>query len=292
MAVDVHEASSYDYSTKPTSQVSTPPSRDHQNNNNQTIPTITTKDQNIDIPADISPGVFISDDDFHKMTLVEQKFSDTSNDGDDQFTPSMFDIDPTIETTTATTTGTSTTAEMTLEKFQQWEDEHYEAEDRTEEAARPTSKWISAAMAFHSDIFAPIEETTTATITENDNATAANATETTTHMPTMIKDIATNDTPIHTDTPNTIIEEAEEEQQQTRHTQSKDRPVSVISNTNKNKKKKNQKKATLKMTHMLTVIKEEPNHDEVQATTTNIPPKTTHVPMIIEQDDEEERVPL
>ena len=55
------------------------------------------------------------------------------------------------------------------------------------------------------------------------------------HMPTMIKEeshppvvdnirIDAADTPIHTDTPNTTIEEAEDEeqQQQTRHTQSKD----------------------------------------------------------------------
>ena len=102
MAIDVHEPSSRDYSTKPTSPVSTPPCRDHQHNNNQIISTITTKVHNV--PPDISPGIFASKDD-----------------------------------------------------FQLWEDEHYEAEDRAEEAARPTSKLILLAAALDADIFAPIE---------------------------------------------------------------------------------------------------------------------------------------
>eukprot|EP00751_Fragilariopsis_kerguelensis_P038194 CAMPEP_0170950014 /NCGR_PEP_ID=MMETSP0735-20130129/29661_1 /TAXON_ID=186038 /ORGANISM="Fragilariopsis kerguelensis, Strain L26-C5" /LENGTH=89 /DNA_ID=CAMNT_0011360273 /DNA_START=8 /DNA_END=274 /DNA_ORIENTATION=+ len=49
MAIDVHEPSLGDYSTKPTSQVSTPQCGDYQHNNNQTSPTITTKDKNFDI---------------------------------------------------------------------------------------------------------------------------------------------------------------------------------------------------------------------------------------------------
>ena len=64
-------------------------------------------------------------------------------------------------------------------------------------------------------------------------------TNTTTHMPTIIKENSiprdAADTPIHTDT---TIEETKEEQQHTRHTQSKDRPVTVISNKNKNINKK------------------------------------------------------
>ena len=167
MAINVNKYSSSEYSTKPTPQAPPPPCRDHQHNKNQTNRTITTQDRATGSasPDDISPGVFAPEDDFHKITL-EQIFPDTSDDddNDDQFTPNMFDIDPKIETTTATTTGTNTatTAEVTLEEFQQWEDEHYEAEDRTEEAINPTSNWIIlAVMAMDSDIFAPIEETTT-----------------------------------------------------------------------------------------------------------------------------------
>ena len=93
-------------------------------------------------------------------------------------------------------------------------------------------------------------------------------TDTTTHMPTMIKEKSTPpnaaDAPIHTDTP---IVETEEEQQHTRHTQSKDWPVTVISNKNTNrnknkKKKKMQKKVTLKMTHMPAIIEEEEEEEE------------------------------
>jgi len=215
MAIDVNKPSSSDYPTKLTPPVSPPPCRDHQHNNNQAIPTITTKVHNI--PPDISPGNFASND------------------------------------------------------FHLWEDEHYEAEDRADESARPPSKWILLAAALDADIFAPIEETPTATITEN-------TLETPTHTPTMIE----SDPPADNiridddDTSPTTIEEAAEQQQQTRHTQSKDRPVPVISNknTNKNKKtKKMQKKATLKMTHMPAIIEEEPNspttEDEEAVRTTN-----------------------
>ena len=135
IAIDVREPSSCDYSTKPTSQVSTPPYRDHQHNNNQTIPTITTKDQNIDIPAGFSPsdqddfhkmtleelmhdekcsiGVFASHSDVNKMTLEEQmeqydekcyNYFDNLDDDDEviEIPHDMFDFDPTIETTTTT----------------------------------------------------------------------------------------------------------------------------------------------------------------------------------------------
>ena len=293
MAIDVNKPSSSDYLTKPTSQAPTSLCRDHQHNKNQTIRTITTQDQASAIPVDISSVVFASEDDFHKITL-EHIFPDTSDDDDDddQFTPSMFDIFPIIETTTATTSGTATAAAMTLEEFQQWEDEHYEAEDRAEEAINPTSKWILLAAALDADIFAPIEETTTATITENDDTTDATTTttETTTRMPTMIEDIAAADTPIHTDTLNTTIEEAAEQQQKPTHTQSKNRQVPVISNKNmnKNKKKEKQKTATLKMTHMPVIIEEEPKlpttkteEDKFSYTTTD----ETTTAMIIENHD-------
>ena len=72
------------------------------------------------------------------MKLEEHRFSNPSNDDDNQFTPSIFYIDPTIETSTRIITGTVTTTELTLEKFQQQEDEHYEANERAEEATNPT----------------------------------------------------------------------------------------------------------------------------------------------------------
>ena len=50
MATDVHKPSSSDYPPKPTSTAYVPSSRDHQHNYNQPIPTITTKDQAIDVP--------------------------------------------------------------------------------------------------------------------------------------------------------------------------------------------------------------------------------------------------
>ena len=64
-------------------------SRDHQQNKNQTIPTITTQHQAIDISHDF-PNT-----------------SDDNDDDDDQVIPSppdMFDIESTNETTTATIT--------------------------------------------------------------------------------------------------------------------------------------------------------------------------------------------
>ena len=75
----------------------------------------------------------------------------------------------------------------------------------------------------------------------------------------------------------TTIEEVEAQQQETRHTHSKDRLVSFILNTNKNKKKKKQEKAPMTMTHMLAIIKEEPKSlkkKKKQAT----PPKTRSPP--------------
>ena len=51
---------------------------------------------------------------------------------------------------------------MTLEEeMQQWEDEHYTAEDRVEEAARPKSEWMILAAAMDSSIFEPIPPTRT-----------------------------------------------------------------------------------------------------------------------------------
>ena len=49
MAIDVNKPSSSDYPTKLTSAASPPPCRDHQHNKNQTIPTITTQAQAINI---------------------------------------------------------------------------------------------------------------------------------------------------------------------------------------------------------------------------------------------------
>eukprot|EP00751_Fragilariopsis_kerguelensis_P033168 CAMPEP_0170961084 /NCGR_PEP_ID=MMETSP0735-20130129/37762_1 /TAXON_ID=186038 /ORGANISM="Fragilariopsis kerguelensis, Strain L26-C5" /LENGTH=73 /DNA_ID=CAMNT_0011376475 /DNA_START=110 /DNA_END=327 /DNA_ORIENTATION=+ len=48
MAIDVSKPSSSYYLTKLTPPVSPPPCRDYQHNNNQAIPTITTKDINFD----------------------------------------------------------------------------------------------------------------------------------------------------------------------------------------------------------------------------------------------------
>jgi len=45
MVNDVHKPNSTDYLTETTSTASPPPYRDHQHNYSQTIPTITTKDQ-------------------------------------------------------------------------------------------------------------------------------------------------------------------------------------------------------------------------------------------------------
>ena len=112
MANNVQKPKSTNYLTKLTSQTSFPSGRDHQYNSNQTIPTITTKDQAIDIPPN---------------------FIDTYD----------------TATTTATTAGQNphekqnqnNSSEMTLEEeMQQYENEHYAAEDRVEEAARPKSK--------------------------------------------------------------------------------------------------------------------------------------------------------
>ena len=169
MAIEVKPRSS-DYPTKPTPPVSTPPHRDYQHNNNQVIPTTTTKDQAIAIPPGISKSD-TSDQDFNWMFApIEDTPGFTTSDQDDfhtiptittqdqAFNSVIFDIFPTSETTIATTTGTATTAEVTLEEFQQWEDEHYEAEDRAFEVINPTSKWILLAAALHADIYAPIEE--------------------------------------------------------------------------------------------------------------------------------------
>ena len=49
MVNDVHKPKPTHYSTNPTSQASPPPSRDHKHNNNQTIPTITTKDRQLPV---------------------------------------------------------------------------------------------------------------------------------------------------------------------------------------------------------------------------------------------------
>ena len=104
MAIDVNKPSSGEYTTKPTSLASPTPNRDHQDNKNQTIPTITTQDQ-ASAYHTLFTTVFPNDkadndeDNFHKITL-EQIFPDFSDDDDAQ--------------PTATTTGTATTAEMTL----------------------------------------------------------------------------------------------------------------------------------------------------------------------------------
>ena len=134
MANNVKPRSSY-YLTKLTPPVSPPLCRDYQRNNNQTIPTTTTQDQIIDT-SHVFPDTL--DDNDHKITL-EHIFPDT-NDDDDKFTPSISNIVPAIEMTTVMTTDTVTTTAMTLEEeIQQWEEEHYAAEDRAEQAAWPTS---------------------------------------------------------------------------------------------------------------------------------------------------------
>ena len=69
MAIDVNKPSSSDYPTKPTPPVSPPPCRDHQHNNNRTIPTITRKDQAIDISHGFSNTS--DQEDFNKMTLEQ-----------------------------------------------------------------------------------------------------------------------------------------------------------------------------------------------------------------------------
>ena len=178
MEIDVNIPSCSDYPTKPTPPISPPLHRDYQSNKNQTIPTTTTKDPDFD---SVFPDT--SDNNDHKITL-EDIFPDTSD--DDEGMPidfDMFAFDPTTATTTATTADQNRNqedlSEMTLdEEFQQWEEEHYEAEDRAEQAAWPKSKWEILALDMNADIFAPIKVTTTATITkENDEFTAIITTE-------------------------------------------------------------------------------------------------------------------
>eukprot|EP00751_Fragilariopsis_kerguelensis_P002952 CAMPEP_0170809312 /NCGR_PEP_ID=MMETSP0733-20121128/33953_1 /TAXON_ID=186038 /ORGANISM="Fragilariopsis kerguelensis, Strain L26-C5" /LENGTH=808 /DNA_ID=CAMNT_0011164985 /DNA_START=53 /DNA_END=2479 /DNA_ORIENTATION=+ len=243
MGIDVNIPSFSDYPTKPPPPVSPPPHRDYQRNKNQTIPTTTTKDQDFDSEI---PTITTKD----QAIDVPQDFS-------------WFTFDTTTATTTATTADQNRnqdSSEMTLEEeFQQWEEEHYEAEDRAEQAAWPKSKWEILAATRNANIYTPIKATTTATSTENDDANAATDTDTdtTTHMPTMIEE---NSTPLDAD--DTTIEEAEEQKQHTR-------PITVISNKNsntnknKNKKKKIQKKPTLKMTHIPAIIEEEEEEEEV-----------------------------
>ena len=159
MAIDVNKPSSSDYPTKLTSAIPSPPYRDHHHNKNQTISIINIQDQatgSSAIRPNIASVVFASEDDFRKISL-EDIFPDSSDDDHDNFTPSISDIFPT--TTTAMTTDTATTAEMTLEEIQQWEDEHYEAEDRAEQVAWPKSKREVLAADMDADIFAPFKDT-------------------------------------------------------------------------------------------------------------------------------------
>ena len=162
MGIDVNIPSSSDYPTEQTPPVSPLPHRDYQHNKKKTIPTTMTKDQDFDSEA----------------INVPSSISDTSNQDFNWFT-----FDPTTATTTATTVDQNRnqkeSSEMTPEEFQQWEKEHYEEEDRIEQAAWPKSKWCLLAAALHADIYAPIK-TATATITENDDTTATETTNTTT----------------------------------------------------------------------------------------------------------------
>ena len=101
MTIDVNKPSSNDYLTKPTSQVPTPPCRDHQHNKNQTIPTITIQDQAFDSNTS-------DQDDFYAKTLEEQMqqyneecygYFDDIDDDDKviEIPHDMFDCDPTTE---------------------------------------------------------------------------------------------------------------------------------------------------------------------------------------------------
>ena len=57
MTNNVHNHNSTKYPTKPTSQVPSPPSRDHQHNSSQTIPTITTKDEMFSVIKEIKKKI-------------------------------------------------------------------------------------------------------------------------------------------------------------------------------------------------------------------------------------------
>ena len=130
MAIDVNKPRSSDYPTKPTPPASPHPCRDHQRNKNQTIPSITTKDQDFDSKTskledpfapyaqddfDLSHGFSDTSDqdqvDWNNMTeeqYVEKcnTYFDNSYDDDYQVVPippGMFNplnFDPTTETTT------------------------------------------------------------------------------------------------------------------------------------------------------------------------------------------------
>ena len=91
MAIEVEPRSS-DYLNKPTPPVSPPPHRDYQHNNNQMIPTTTTKDQAIAILPGISKSD-TSDQDFNWMFApIEDTPGFTTSDQDD------FHTIPTITT--------------------------------------------------------------------------------------------------------------------------------------------------------------------------------------------------
>ena len=113
MATDVHKLKPTNYSTNLTSPVSPPPYRDHKYNNNQTIRTITTKDQATNVPPDIPPSFSntSNQDNFNKKTLEEQmqqydeKYYNFFNNIDDddgviEIPHDMFDSDSTTETIT------------------------------------------------------------------------------------------------------------------------------------------------------------------------------------------------
>ena len=132
MAVDVNKPSSSDYPTKPTSQASTPPCRDHQHNNNQTIPTIPTKDRPKNTHTQINTNTNTkTNSQIPTITAKDQQHHviDTHAIG---IPLGLFDIpDDTTTTTVTITENQDDFYKMTLEEQMQ-HDEHYAAEDRAE----------------------------------------------------------------------------------------------------------------------------------------------------------------
>ena len=201
-----------------------------------TIPTITTQVQAFDSETS-------NQDDFDRMTLEEQMqqydeecyayFDDIDDDAEViEIPPGMFDTDPTTETITHMPT-------------------MIEEEPNPPIIDNTTTTGDKEEIPIPPGMFDIDNEFTTRNTTEEEEDAEEESNP-------LVDNIRINAA--------TTIKEAEKKQQQTRHTQSNDRPVSVIStiNTNnikKNKKnkKKKQKKATLKTTYMPAIIKEESN---------------------------------
>ena len=231
MANDVNKPSFSDYTTKSKSQAPPPPCRDHQHNKNKIIPTITTQDQASAISSGISDTsnraeeearpknkwiVLAAAMDSALFAPIDDAPGFTASDQDDFHTiPTITTQDQAFDS--ASVSDQDEVNKMTLEEqMEQYDEKYYNYFDNLDDDD-------VIEIPIPPGMFNTDDEFTTSITTEEKES----------NPPVDNIRIVTA----------TTIEEAEIEQQQTRHTQSNDRPVTVILNNNTNTNKKKKKKA-------------------------------------------------